>query len=127
MAEIFSRANPAAHDESLLPEQKFRRNAVKDRVGEQIARGQDLLEELSVETFTLATGLKLIAVVGQETMHSPHWTQPDSPIGSFRSKPMPAVAPLPVRPMISLCFHFAARADAAVAEDAGAVVDLENG
>ncbi len=62
--------------------------------------GRTSLEELSVESLTRATGLKLIAVVGQETMHSPHWTQPESAMGSFRSKPMPALAPLPVRPMM---------------------------
>jgi hypothetical protein len=46
-----------------------------------------------------ATGLNVIALVGQETMHSPHWTQVDWPIGMFRSKPIPAVTPFPVRPM----------------------------
>src|SRR4051794_33952213 len=46
-----------------------------------------------------ATGLKVIALVGQETMHSPHCTQLESPIGSFTSKPIPAAAPLPVRAM----------------------------
>ena len=46
----------------------------------------------------------MIALVGQETMHSPHWTQPDSPIASSRSNAMPAVEPLPVRPMMLLRF-----------------------
>ena len=48
---------------------------------------------------TWAVGLKVMALVGQETMHSPHFTQLDSPIGSLRSKLMPAVFPLPVRPI----------------------------
>ena len=50
------------------------------------------------ETLIWATGLKVMAPVGQETMHSPHLTQLDSPMGSLRSKAMPAVAPLPVLP-----------------------------
>jgi len=49
-----------------------------------------------------ATGLKVMAEVGQETMHSPHWTQEEEPMGSLRSKLTPAVAPLPVRPRTSL-------------------------
>ena len=55
-------------------------------------------------TCTRDTGLNTMADVGQEIMHSPHWTQDDSPIGSFKSKLMPADGPLPVRPMTLLFF-----------------------
>src|ERR1043166_9771453 len=44
-----------------------------------------------------------MALVGHETMHSPHDTQLELPISSFRSKLMPAFAPLPVRPMTRFC------------------------
>ena len=56
------------------------------------------------DTCTRATGLNVMADVGHETMHSPHWTHEDPPIGSFRSKLMPALAPFPVRPITLFIF-----------------------
>src|SRR5215471_1500624 len=49
-------------------------------------------------------GLNVIAEVGHETMHSPHWTHDDANIASFRSNPIPVVGPLPVRPITRLFF-----------------------
>ena len=67
-----------------------RSNSAAEMISAEPARGG---------AFIFETGLKVMAVVGQETMHSPHCTQLDSPIGSFKSKPIPAVFPFPVRPM----------------------------
>src|SRR5215471_7208642 len=51
---------------------------------------------------SIVRGLLNRAPVGQTEAHSPHDTQVDWPIGAFRSKPIWACAPFPVRPMTSL-------------------------
>ena len=90
------------------------------------AAGSTSAELSRIGSLICATGLKVIALVGQETMHSPHFTQLDSPIGSLRSKPMPAVAPLPGPADDVVFHHLVAGAHAAVAENAGAVIDDED-
>ena len=50
-----------------------------------------------------ATRLLVSAPVGQLTMHSPQETQVDSPIGLFRSKATPALAPFSMRPSTRFC------------------------
>ena len=47
-------------------------------------------------------GLLVSAPVGQAATHSPQVTQEEAPIGSFRSKAIRVVNPLPLRPMTSL-------------------------
>ena len=59
---------------------RFRSSAVTGRGASTVVHGSGRTNSRKVK-----------APVGQDTMHSPHDTQLDWPIGSFRSKPMWAV------------------------------------
>src|SRR5439155_14047694 len=59
-------------------------SSAAERISFDLSRG---------ETSMRALGWKVIALVGQDTMHSPHCTQLELPIGLFKSKLMPALIP----------------------------------
>ena len=69
------------------------------------------------------TRLLVSAPVGHDTMHSPHDTHVELPIGSSRSKAMPRRVALAAPADDHVLLDVVAAADAAIAEDAGLVID----
>ena len=70
-----------------------------------------------------ATPLLVSAPVGQETMHSPQETQEESPIGSLSVEGDAGVVAFAHAAEDEILANLVAAADAAVAQDAGVVID----
>ena len=73
------------------------------------------------------TRLLVSAPVGQETMHSPHETHDDSPIGQVDVEGDAGLVSLAAAGEDPVVADVVAAANAAVAEDAGFVIDGDYG
>ena len=127
MAQHLARFEPAADDEALLPEQEFRRDAGEDRVGQEIARRQnfargaerrdlDLRHRLEGDRGRGAGDHALAALHAARVGHRVVEVEADAGIRALAGAADDVIL-----------LHVTARADAAVAQNARAVVDLKNG